>query len=286
MARKKLTKTEKLIRHEKVQFETSDELCQHVAALTGGVAILGFSAGKDSVAAWLQMRRYFTRIIPYYRYHIPGLAFVERTLAYYEDFFKTPIVRVCDPYLRGRLHELQYQTPRRAAILDELKFIRRFESIETVASIRRTQNAPLAMVGSGWRANDSMRRRITMQRFGVIQPKNQIFFPVFDWADKRLIQEFTDSGVKLAPDYAILGRSFESIRHPFSTRVRETWPEDYERMLRWFPLLQADELRRDISARWHERHAHEQTNVGGQAIGDSGEGGDSGPGDSSEEGTP
>jgi len=59
-----------------------------------------FSCGKDSVAAWLALRAAgFTRIIPMYRYLIPDLGFIERSLAYYENFFGTPIYRVAHPSL-------------------------------------------------------------------------------------------------------------------------------------------------------------------------------------------
>ena len=44
--------------------------------------ILAFSAGKDSLGAWLAMRGYFSRILPVYYYGIPGLEFIERGIRY------------------------------------------------------------------------------------------------------------------------------------------------------------------------------------------------------------
>ena len=74
-------------------------------------AILAFSTGKDSIAAWLQMRRYFKRIVPYYCYSVPNLGFVERSLAYYEDFFGTHIYRLPHRSLYRCLRGLVFQPP-------------------------------------------------------------------------------------------------------------------------------------------------------------------------------
>ena len=42
---------------------------------------LAFSCGKDSIATWLECRKHFTRVIPFYMYLVPGLQFIERSLA-------------------------------------------------------------------------------------------------------------------------------------------------------------------------------------------------------------
>lgn len=71
--------------YERIEYTNSAELCERMAQECD-TAIIAFSTGKDSIAAWLQMRRYFKRIVPYYCYSVPNLGFVERSLAYYEDF--------------------------------------------------------------------------------------------------------------------------------------------------------------------------------------------------------
>ena len=68
--------------YDRLEYNTSAELCDQMARECD-TAILAFSTGKDSIAAWLQMRRYFKRIIPYYCYSVPGLEFVEKSLCYY-----------------------------------------------------------------------------------------------------------------------------------------------------------------------------------------------------------
>lgn len=43
--------------------------------------LLAFSTGKDAIAAWLAVRDSFEAVHPYYLYLVPGLEFVEESLA-------------------------------------------------------------------------------------------------------------------------------------------------------------------------------------------------------------
>ena len=56
-------------------FASCDELCAYLARFND-TAILGFSAGKDSVGCWLQLRKHFKRVVPFYLYYVPGISFV------------------------------------------------------------------------------------------------------------------------------------------------------------------------------------------------------------------
>lgn len=47
--------------YDRLDYHSSAELCQQMAQECD-TAILAFSTGKDSIAAWLQMRKYFKRI--------------------------------------------------------------------------------------------------------------------------------------------------------------------------------------------------------------------------------
>jgi hypothetical protein len=82
-----------------MDFATSDALCQHVRSLGQPNVVLAFSNGKDSVGTWLQLRRHFEVIVPYYRYVVPGLELVEESLRYYERFFGARIYRYPDTSL-------------------------------------------------------------------------------------------------------------------------------------------------------------------------------------------
>ena len=64
--------------------DVTDALCKEIANKSKGVCFLGFSHGKDSVLAFLQLSRYFKRIIPFHCASVPHLKFVDAILDYYE----------------------------------------------------------------------------------------------------------------------------------------------------------------------------------------------------------
>ena len=96
--------------YERLSYTTSAELCEQMARECD-TAILAFSCGKDSIAAWLQMRKYFKHIVPYYCYIVPGLEFVEKSLSYYEDFFGCHIYRLPHRSLYRFLRGMVFQSP-------------------------------------------------------------------------------------------------------------------------------------------------------------------------------
>ena len=101
-----------------MHFENSQALNEYVSDMCNGEAMLAFSTGKDSVVAWLEMRKYFNKITPIYLYSVPDLEFVERGLRYFEDFFKTRIVRLPHPSVYRQLNNLVFQAPENCTIIE------------------------------------------------------------------------------------------------------------------------------------------------------------------------
>ena len=89
----------------------SDECCQAVRRKIGGTALLAFSRGKDAIATWLQLRRYFEDIRPIWFYLVPGLEFEDESIDYFERKFQTPIRKLPHPSVNRLLNNLVYQPP-------------------------------------------------------------------------------------------------------------------------------------------------------------------------------
>lgn len=67
---------------------------------SGETVILAFSRGKDSIAAWLALREAGVEVLPYHIYLIPDLAFVDKSLAYFAEWFGCgPILNLPHPSL-------------------------------------------------------------------------------------------------------------------------------------------------------------------------------------------
>jgi len=218
----------------------SRELCKEVAARSSGVIFLGFSRGKDSVAAWLWLREFFPRIIPFHCAAVPGLGFVERSLRYYEEFFQTPIVRCISGDFLAALSDLVYQPVEDEDWIDALAFTPAHTNENIVRHLRHSMGLPLAWVAWGISATDSIVRRSAIKYKTGKNDKSKTLYPCFDWSRALIMHAIETAGVKLPEDYLLACRSFAGIpgtRH--LDRMRETLPDDFERVRFFYPLVEA-----------------------------------------------
>lgn len=232
--------------YDRLNYSTGEELCDQMSRECD-TAILAFSTGKDSIGAWLQMRRYFKRIIPYYCYTVPGLAFVEDSLKYYEDFFGCHIYRLPHRSFYRFLRYMVFQSPEHVTKIEALDVPGEEYDDSTVGDIiRDTAKLPAACyVGTGVRMADSPMRRIGIKTHGAINHTDKRFYPVYDWKKERLLNEIDAAGVKLPIDYELFGRTFDGLDYRFLKPLSERFPEDYKKILTWFPLADLEIFRRE-----------------------------------------
>lgn len=235
-----------------MQFESSEELNKYVSDLSGGTAVLAFSTGKDSVATWLAMQKYFTRIVPYYLYLVPGLSFVDRSLDYYEKFFDTHIIRLPHPSFYRQLNALTFQAPENCHIIEEAQ-LPDFDYDDINQIIREDFNLGDVYSASGVRARDSINRWSAIKKYGPLNETRKTFYPIFDYDKKRMIQTLRDGKVKLSVDYRMFGRSFDGIDQRFIREVKKYYPDDYKKILQWFPLAEIELKRMEFRAAYYKQ---------------------------------
>lgn len=235
-------------------FENSDACCEYMSDLCDGKTLLAFSTGKDSVVAWLKLRRYFKEIVPYYLYCIPGgpLSFTEKALQYYEDYFQTRIVRLPHPALNYFWNQAVFQAPENLSILEHADLMNfTYEDINEL--VRHTREGlENTYQASGVRSADSIMRRNVMMKHGVINHTKRSWFPVFDYKKDDMIKELEDANIALPIDYVWFGRTFDGIDYRFTSVLKEKSPEDYERIVAAYPLVELDILRQQYRREYHE----------------------------------
>ena len=209
--------------------------------------LMAFSCGKDSIGAWLECRKHFPHIVPYYMYLVPDLEFVEASIRYYEEWFGCRIIRVPHPSLYRMLNRCVFQPPEHRAVIERAE-LAHIEYSDVQDAIRAYLGlGDECLTASGVRAVDSPYRMISLRKNGAISEKNLQFFPVWDWNKARLVEEIRAAGVKLPVDYRLFGRSFDGIDHRFLLPIREHFPRDYARILKWFPLAELEIVRIDYA---------------------------------------
>ena len=225
---------------------SSDDLCREIAKDTNGTAILAFSCGKDAIGSWLQMRRHFTKIVPVYLYLIPDLRFVNESLAYYDEFFGTHIYRLPHPSLYRWINAAMWQPPERINTIADLGLPNyTFQDVWNLVKAEAGID-PEVLTGVGVRSADSIIRRNSILKHGVVNRRKGEFFPVWDWNKARLLKEIQESGVRLPVDYQWFGRSFDGLDARFLGPIRDHAPEDYARILDWVPMADIDLFRREV----------------------------------------
>jgi hypothetical protein len=208
--------------------------------------LLSFSRGKDSIAMWLAMRGHFEKIVPYYFYLVPGLLdFEKRSLEFYEKFFDTEIIKLPSPAIYIFLNEMIFCAPERCATIEAANLPEPTKD-EFADWLREDYDLPEAFNAIGIRIQDSLARRAMLRKIGPINEKRKTFYPVWDMNKDALIDIIKRTGCKLPEDYRIMGSSFDSLTYRYLKPISVYYPQDYKRILHWYPLADLAIYRREV----------------------------------------
>lgn len=235
--------------------EETDSLCREIARKSGGVIFCGLSRGKDSLCAYLFLRRYFKKanIIPFHCASYPGLKHVKETLDYYESVLDTRILRLVGEELPMALPRMMYQTPDDIEELESLD-TPNFSKLDILEYLRYEFNLPRAWCAFGIAASDSIDRRIYCNKIKGRNPSNMTFYPCWDWPRAEILKAVRESGVRLSGEYRWSSRTLGGIPSATCNRIyKEHYPEDWNRILAMYPLAEAKTLRELYLDRAFER---------------------------------
>lgn len=216
----------------------STELAKRIADICPTV-IVSFSRGKDSIAAWLHVREHFETVHAFHLHLVPGLEFEEESLLYFERYFGVRIHRLPHPSLFRLVQNFVFQPPERCLGIERLN-LRRWKYQELEDMVREREGCPEAYVAIGARTADSPIRLANIKRFGPINRKRKSFQAVHDWKSAHVERAIATAGLELPVDYALWGRSFDGIDYRFLAGLRDRRPNDYRKILEWFPLAELE----------------------------------------------
>lgn len=191
--------------------------------------IVGFSGGKDSVVTLDLCCRYFKNVYPFFMYLVPGLSFQEAQIKWYEERFKLKITRLPHPMLS---EWLRYGVFRKS--IYELPVI-------TFADIYHyvRMESDIWWIAAGERIADSIVRRAMIKKSSSIDEKRGRLYPVAHFNKADIYAYMKRHKLKLAPETRVLGGSFRSLDPRDMVKIREYYPEDFERIKRMFPFVEA-----------------------------------------------
>lgn len=214
--------------------------------------LVSFSGGKDAIATELALREDGIETILVYMYLIPpgedgiGLKFVNDGLSKLEEQLGKKIYRYPHPSIYRWLNALVFQSPERCAIIESAMLPE--PTYEQIWELIRQDLGldPDTWVADGVRAADSIVRRASLSRHGIMKAHSRKVSPIADWLKAEVLGIIKKYGVDLPIDYQWFGRSFDGIDYRFIEPIKRNAPEDYQRILKWFPLAELEIIRHGL----------------------------------------
>lgn len=204
---------------------------------------VGFSLGKDSLCCATILRNLKVEYIPIYFYIVPDLEFIEKTIILYEKLLNIKIIRLPHPMMYDFLRHQDFQYPKmidylEAANLPKLTF-------------EQLTNCYLESIGEenlfdvvGMRACESFNRRKYFQKYSTgIRHDERKIFPIFNWSKGDVLKYLSVNKIPLSDDYKIWNRSYDGMKYQFLIGVKNHYPEDYKKIMEYFPLLDVEIFR-------------------------------------------
>ena len=220
----------------------SDILCESIKKISGNEVVLMFSRGKDSIAAYYQLKKFFDKIHCVYKFRVPELKFVDESLAYFEEKFKQKIIRIPHPAFYKQFNGFLFQDPNSANFIQYLGLPTRTQN-EFDEWLPIDLGCPNAYIASGVRQNDSLMRGMVIRKYGAFNEKKKTFYPVYDWTNDQIRHCLKENNVDLPIDYKIWGKSMDGLDYRFIKPLKEQMPDEYERIKKYFPLIDLEILR-------------------------------------------
>lgn len=202
--------------------------------------LLSFSRGKDSVCCLSTLLDYGFKVVPYYLYFVPGISFVDESLEWYESFFGLKIYRLPSPGMFRMLRNFIYQTPERVAVIRAMN-LPDVSHDQLSDLVKKDQNLPNdTFVSVGVRAFDNLKRRTNIAVQGPVNWNRKTFYPIWDMSVQQVEDLITQKGILLPSDYRMFGRSFDGLMYRFIKPIKDNYPDDYAKILEWYPLVDAE----------------------------------------------
>lgn len=195
--------------------------------------ILGFSTGKDSIVALDIASRYFKKLYVYFLYIVPDLEFQEKILRKYERKYDIQIDRLPHPDVSNFLKYGTFRPPDSA--VRQVQFSDLHDYLRVKSGYK--------WIAGGERINDSITRRAFLKTSGSIDLSSYRMYPLINWNKQSVIEYIKRKHLILSKDLSVIGRSFCSLNGKELLYVAENYPEDFERIKRFYPLCEVSVLR-------------------------------------------
>lgn len=200
--------------------------------------LVAFSGGKDSITTLSLCRRAFENVEAFYMYMVPGLECIEG-----------PIRRICqklDVQLRMVPHWHLSEILKKGVYSPKLRAntIKNLKQRDIEAFLKAKSG--LSWCAYGHRMSDSVSRRYYLRKRGIVDLDRMRLAPIYDWKTSEVIRYLELNGLNYnMPTFGSdkdRGHGF-TLKKDCITWLKDNYPDDYGRVLEFFPAVGALEFR-------------------------------------------
>lgn len=203
------------------------------AVMVSDSVTVSFSGGKDSVVTLDLCSKHFKRIEAFFLWYVPGLEFQEETLRRYESAYGITIHRLPHFELSDLLKHGTWRDPDETVSV--LGVPELYDYVRSLTGVY--------WIAAGERIADSLVRRAMIKASGSIDFKRGRFYPLAEWTKKDVVDYIAKHRLRLGRDHDVLGFSFAGPEGRALAKIKEHFPNDYEKIRRFFPDAEAAVIR-------------------------------------------
>jgi len=209
-------------------------------------ATIGFSTGKDSLVGLSLLLNAGIETIPIYFYIVPELEFVEKSLKRYEELFEINIVRLPHPVLYDYINHQDWQPVDKAKSMYQVNLGKiTFRLLTNMYLISKE------LKGFDYDCNcmkmaDSLNRKLVLKNRPDIDEATKTIYLTKYFSTGQIFAYLKNHKIPLSEDYKIFGRSWDGLSYHFSMGVKKFYPNDFEKIREYFPLIDAEIMRYKI----------------------------------------
>lgn len=196
--------------------------------------LVSYSGGKDSAVVLDLCTHFFDYVEAFFMYIVPGLSFQEEfirkaELKYGIKVHRIPHFMLSEFYRYGTFRALDFSVP--------------------IVSVRETYNyirekTGIYWIAAGERISDStVRRAMIKHDGGSINDKRGRFFPIAEWTKKDVLDYIRFKKLFVSRESEILGFSFRSLGGLELQKIKEKFPQDFQKIKSCFPYIEASIMR-------------------------------------------
>jgi 3'-phosphoadenosine 5'-phosphosulfate sulfotransferase (PAPS reductase)/FAD synthetase len=190
-----------------------------------------FSTGKDSIVTLDIVSQFYKDFKIVHMYFVKGLSYREKTLKYYSQRYGKEIIQIPEP---ETVNALQRGVFSLSQTVKKESFVR-MSDIERQIRFITGQ----FYLFTGEKKADSLNRRIMINHEGDgIDRVHGKVYPLADWTEKNVFKYLKVKKLPLPVEYQSGFRNIDSPNKSALLWMKNNFPEDYEKVLETFPLIE------------------------------------------------